>query len=55
MLIVIYILLAILVGWLGRNKHIGFVGFLLVALIITPVVALIILMITRDRQPLPPT
>ena len=38
-------------GWLGRHKHIGFVGFLLLSLIITPVLSLIILMMAHDRRP----
>jgi hypothetical protein len=50
MLIVIYILLAIFVGWLGRHKHIGFVGFLIVSLLATPLIALLVLMITHDRR-----
>ena len=55
MLIVIYILLAIFVGWMGRNKQIGFVGFLLLALVVTPVIALVILMMTQDRRPQVPS
>jgi hypothetical protein len=51
MLIVVHILLAIFVGWLGRHKHIGFVGFLIVSLPETPLIALLILMMTHDRRP----
>jgi hypothetical protein len=51
MLIILYILLSVAVGWFGRNKQIGFVGFLLLSLIVTPVVALFILMMARDRPP----
>jgi hypothetical protein len=50
MLIVIYVLLAICVGWLGRHKHIGFVGFLMVSLLVTPLIAVLILMMTHDRR-----
>ena len=51
MLMVAYIAAALAVAFLGRHKQIGFAGFLLVALLATPVVALIILMISRDRRP----
>jgi 4-hydroxybenzoate polyprenyltransferase len=51
MFLVIYIVAALAAAWLGRNKQIGFVGFLLVALIATPVVALIVLLISQDRRP----
>jgi hypothetical protein len=47
---VIYLLAAIFVGWLGRHKEIGFVGFLLVALIVSPPVGLLILMIAHNRS-----
>ena len=51
MFIVVYVLLSIVVGWLGRHKQIGFVGFLFLSLIVTPVIALFILMIAQDRRP----
>lgn len=54
MLVIIYVLLAILVGWFGRHKQIGFVGFLLLSLGITPVAALLVLMMASDRRPIPP-
>lgn len=50
MLVVIYVLLAVFVGWLGRHKQIGFVGFVLLALLTTPVIALFILMVAQDRR-----
>jgi hypothetical protein len=53
--IVIYIAAAVVVAFLGRHKQIGFAGFLLVALLVTPLVALIGLMISQDRRlPLDP-
>lgn len=51
MLVVVYIVAALAVAFLGRHKQIGFAGFLLVALLATPVVALIALMISHDRRP----
>jgi len=51
MLMILYIAAALAVAFLGRHRQIGFIGFLLVALLATPVVALIVLMISRDRRP----
>lgn len=51
MFIVVYVLLSIVVGWFGRHKQIGFVGFLFLSLVVTPVIALFILMIAQDRRP----
>jgi len=51
MLLVVYVLFAIFVGWLGRHKQIGFVGFLLLSLFLTPVITLFILMMAQDRRP----
>lgn len=50
MMIVIYLLLSIVVGWLGRHRHIGFVGFFVLSLLITPVIALLILMMAHERR-----
>ena len=55
MLYLIYVVFSLFVGWLGRNKQIGFVGFLLVSLLLTPVVGLVILMIAHDRRPQTPS
>jgi hypothetical protein len=51
MWLVVYVLLAIFVGILGRHKQIGFVGFLLLSILLSPVISLIILMIAKDRRP----
>lgn len=51
LMIVLYVLLAVFVGWLGRYKQIGFVGFLLLSLVLTPVITLFILMMAQDRRP----
>lgn len=50
MFVFIYFVLAVLVGWLGRHKEIGFVGFLLLSLLITPVATFLILLIAHDRR-----
>lgn len=50
MIAAIYVLLAVLVGWLGRHKQVGFVGFLVLSLVFTPVVTLLVLMMSHDRR-----
>ncbi|HEV7509224.1 MAG TPA: hypothetical protein VGS07_30390 [Thermoanaerobaculia bacterium] len=42
MLYVMYILLSLAAGWLGRNRQFGFWGFFLAALFLTPPVVLLI-------------
>jgi len=51
MYLVIYLLAAVLVGWLGRRKQIGFVGFFLIALLASPPIGLLILMIAHTLRP----
>lgn len=50
MLIALYLAASVIVGWLGRYKQIGFAGFFLVSLLLTPIIALIILIISHDRR-----
>lgn len=45
-----YVLGALFVGWLGRRKAIGFLGFMVLALTLTPPVAFLILMIAGERR-----
>ena len=45
-----YVILAVIVGLLGRNKQIGFWGFLVLSLVMTPVVTGFFLVVTRDRK-----
>lgn len=42
------IFLSILIGYLGRNRRIGFWGLAFGSILLTPVVGLIILMVTAD-------
>lgn len=46
-----YVILALIVALLGRNKAIGFWGFFLLSLILTPIVTGIFMIIYRDRKP----
>jgi len=45
-----YIILAVIVGLLGRNKQVGFWGFLVLSLVMTPLITGFFLVITRDRR-----
>jgi hypothetical protein len=45
-----YVILALIVASLGRNKQIGFWGFLLLSLLITPLVTGVFMIINRDRR-----
>lgn len=49
MLAATWILLSVLVGFLGRHRRIGFVGFFLLALVFTPIVALLVLVVTAPK------
>jgi hypothetical protein len=45
-LIVFYIVGSLVVGWAGRNRRIGLVGFFLLSLLITPVLGLLTVWLT---------
>ncbi len=50
-----YILLAIIVGILGRKRAIGFWGFFTLSLCLTPLVTSLTLGLTMNRSQPPPT
>lgn len=41
---------AVLVGFLGRHRRIGFLGFFLVSLLITPLLGLLVLILSADAR-----
>lgn len=45
-----YVLLAAAVGWLGRRRIIGFTGFFLLSLFLTPLLIALVLMIGAPRS-----
>lgn len=47
---VLWLLLSLLAGFLGRNTAIGFVGFFLLSLLLSPIMGLLILLITASRS-----
>ena len=46
---VLYLLLCIVVGLAGRRRRIGFTGFVLLALFLTPVLPLLYLLFTQKK------
>ncbi len=48
-LAILYISLSLVAGYIGRDRVIGFVGFTLVSLILSPLVAWIILLVTKPK------
>jgi hypothetical protein len=44
--IILYFVAALLIGFAGRKRRIGSVGFFLVALFLTPILALLILLLS---------
>jgi quinol-cytochrome oxidoreductase complex cytochrome b subunit len=52
--IIIYIVFCLLAGICGTNRRMGFLGTFLMSLIVTPVIALLVLMLTapatRDEK-----
>lgn len=50
LLLFVYMLLCLAVAWLGRQRAIGFAGFLVVSILITPVITALILLISAPRR-----
>ncbi|MDK1289020.1 hypothetical protein [Pseudoalteromonas umbrosa] len=51
MIVALYLVLCILSGYWGRNTFAGPVGFFLISLFLTPIVSLLMLLLTQDRNP----
>jgi hypothetical protein len=45
-----YLILALIVSLVARNKQVGFWGFLVLSLVLTPLLTGFFLIITRDRK-----
>lgn len=41
---------SVLVGYLGRHRRIGFLGFFIVSLVITPLLAVLVLLLSADGR-----
>jgi hypothetical protein len=44
--IVLYLLAAALVGFAGRGRRIGFIGFFLLSLLVTPIIGILIVFLS---------
>jgi hypothetical protein len=49
LVIILYVTLAALVGFLGRKRAVGFAGCFVLALLLTPVVMALALMVAASR------
>jgi hypothetical protein len=49
-LLILYTLAAALVGYAGRRRRIGFLGFFLVSLLITPVLGFVIVFLSAPAK-----
>jgi hypothetical protein len=47
---VLYLILCLVVAFLGRARRIGALGFFLASLILTPLIALLILVLSADNR-----
>ncbi|MBP2229019.1 hypothetical protein [Azospirillum agricola] len=49
LLLLLWLLLSVLIGLLGRNKRFGFIGNFLVSFLFSPLVGIIVLLASDDR------
>ena len=49
-LILLYVALAALVGWCGRNREVGFAGFFTLSLLLTPFAMALVLLVSLPRR-----
>ena len=47
---VLYLILCLVVAFLGRARRIGALGFFLASVLLTPLIALLILVLTADNR-----
>ena len=48
--LIAYVILAVIVGMFGRDKKIGFWGFFLLSLLITPIIPAVFMLISSPRR-----
>jgi len=48
MILITYLLLSIIVGVAGKEKRIGFIGAFLLSLILSPLIGIIAVLISKD-------
>jgi hypothetical protein len=50
-LVALYAALSLLVGYLGRRRSIGFAGFFVLSLLLSPIVMSLVLLVGLPREP----
>ena len=50
MVVVYYLIFCLAVAFLGRARKIGALGFFIVSILVTPILGLLILVLTADRR-----
>lgn len=53
MLPAFYLIACLAIAFLGRHRKIGALGFFLASLLLTPVISLLILVLSADRRAVP--
>lgn len=53
-LVLLFVALSGLVGWFGRNRSIGFAGFFVLSLLLTPFIMALVLLVSVPRHVCPP-
>lgn len=49
--LLLYAALCALVGYLGRNRSVGFAGYFVLSLLLTPLVMALVLLVGGQRKP----
>ena len=47
--LILYFVLCLVVAYMGRQRRIGFIGFLICSILFTPVLCLLVLLVTGRR------
>jgi uncharacterized membrane protein len=47
MLVLVYLALCLVVGFTGRHRRLGFLGYFLLSIVFTPIIMLLILLVTQ--------
>lgn len=53
LLFLLLVAVSAVVGWLGRKRAIGFAGFFVLSLMLTPFVMALVLLVSVPRKPCP--
>ena len=51
--VIFYIVACLAVGYIGRNRRIGLLGFFLGSVVLTPLITLLILVLTAPKKEFP--